>query len=637
MMRWTAGIFYVAMAALGPAGAQDLATNQGWSHYGGVAGGGQYSALDQITLDTVDELEVAWTHRSGHDAESRAMGGKASYQVTPILRNGLLYLCTPMNRVLALDPENGEELWRFDPHETLFEDARVISTCRGVIYWEDTAAPPGTACTKRVHKADRQGRMFAVDADSGTACPEFGGQGWVDLKSEQYGGDGPLFFTSPQQVLGDKIIVAGSVGDNVKANATDGSIRALDARTGELIWRFNTIPAHLSDETGGADVWPPFSVDEDRNMVVVGTGSPSVDVYGARRTDPIPYANAVIAINGSTGEVIWHHQLVYHDLFDYDLPTQPLLVDIQRDGATIPAVVQATKMGTVFVFHRETGAPLFPIEETPVPASTIPGEVAAPTQPIPQRPMPFTRQSIDEEDVFGLTPWDRNKCRESFRNLRYEGPFTPPSEQGSLFLPTPGGGANWGGAAYDPARNRLVIKGQNFGFVMKLVPEAETADGPGLFEASTMSRKMEGTPYRVEGEQWLSPWGIPCVPPPWGTLTAIDLSSGNLIWTRGIGRVPFGPGKLLLSPQRWGSPISGGPMITAGDLVFMAATTDPTFRAMDIKTGHTVWEANLPVPGIAVPMTYQVNGKQYVVIAAGGSALVDTELSDYLIAFALPD
>lgn len=637
MARWLLGALSMLLSSVSAAAAQDLANNLGWGHYGGAAGGGQYSALDQITVSNVDGLEVAWTHQSGHDAESRAMGGQASYQVTPILRNGMLYLCTPMNRVLALNPETGEEVWRFDPHETLFEDDRVISTCRGVIYWEDTASAPGMSCSKRVFKADRNGRMFAVDADTGTACLEFGGKGWVDLKSEQYGGDGPLFFTSPQHVLGDKLIIAGSVGDNVKANSTDGNIRALDARTGELVWRFNTIPPHLSDETGGADVWPPFSVDEQRNMVVVGTGSPSVDIYGARRTDPIPYANAVIAIDGSTGQVIWHHQLVRHDLFDYDLPTQPLLIDIERDGVVIPAVVQATKMGTIFVFHRETGAPLFPIEEAPVPASTVPGEVASPTQPVPQLPAPVSRQHIDEESVFGLTPWDRNKCRESFLSLRYEGPFTPPSEQGSLFLPTPGGGANWGGAAFDPTRNHLIIKSQNFGFVMKLIPDSDTSGGPSLFESNTMARKMEGTPYRIEGEQWLSPWGIPCVPPPWGTLSAIDLSSGDLVWTRAIGRVPFGPGNLLLSPERWGSPISGGPMITAGGLVFMAATTDPTFRAIDIETGQTVWDAKLPVPGIAVPMTYESGGKQFVVIAAGGSALVDTELSDYLIAFALPD
>lgn len=623
--------------SVGPATAGDLATNTGWGAYGGAPGGGQYSALDQINTDNVTRLDVAWTHRSGHDAETRAMGGKASYQVTPIYANGLLYLCTPLNRVLALNPESGEEVWRFDPYDALVDDERVISTCRGVIYWEDAGANPGAACAKRVYKNDRQGRMFSIDADTGEACMDFGGQGWVDLKTEEYGGDGPLFFTSPQQVLGDKLIVAGSVGDNVKANSTDGNIRALDARTGALIWRLTTIPDHLRDETGGADVWPPFSVDVERNMVVVGTGSPSVDFYGAPRTDDIPYANAVIAIDGDTGGVIWHQQVVHHDLFDYDLPTQPLLVDIERDGGKIPAVVQGTKMGTVFVFHRETGEPLFPVVETPVPASTIPGETAAPTQPIPQRPVPFSRQRISEDEIFGFTPWDRGKCRDSFRALRYEGLFTPISEQGTLILPTPGGGANWGGLAYDPASNRLIVKGQNFAFVARLVPEDDSGPVPGVFEASTLSRKMQGTPYRIEGTQWLSPWGIPCVPPPWGTLTAIDLSTGNTVWTRGYGRVPFGPGNWLRSPERWGSPISGGPTVTAGGLIFMAATTDPTFRAMDISTGETLWQADLPVPGIAVPMTYEVNGKQYVVIAAGGSTLIDTELSDYLIAYALPD
>lgn len=613
----------------------DLQANRGWGSYGGVPGGGQYSALDQINTTNVDQLSVAWTHSTGHAARAAALGRGASYQVTPILANDLLYICTPFNRILALDPATGKEAWAFDPHQGLFADDARASTCRGVIYWEANGAEVNQTCGKRVYKADRNGRLFAVDADTGKVCADFGTGGFVDLKAEASGGTGPLFLTSPQAVLGDSLIIAGSVGDNVKANSTDGVIRALDARTGALKWRLVTVPDHLSDITGGADVWPPFSVDEARNMVVVATGSPSVDVYGAHRLDPIPYANAVIALDGETGTVLWHYQIVHHDLFDYDLPSQPLLVDIKRDGIAVPAVVQITKMGTVFIFHRETGEPLFDIEERAVPASDIPGEHASPTQPTPTAPEPFSHQTINEDDVFGLTFWDRNACKDSLKELRYDGIYTPASLKGSLIFPSPGGGGNWGGAAYDPASNRLIVKGQNFANIFRLVPAAANDEAPGLFEVDTLNRFMEGTPYNIAGGRWESPFGVPCNAPPWGELTAIDLSSGETVWRRPMGQVPFGPFGLFNSPKAWGGPISGGPMITAGGLIFIAGTMEGDFRALDLATGETIWATSLPAPGMAVPMTYEMNGTQYVVIAAGGSALVGTELSDHLVAFAL--
>jgi len=616
---------------------ESLINNRGWGTYGGVPGGGQYSALDQIHSGNVDKLKVAWTHRTGHAARAAALERGASYQVTPILANDLLYICTPFNRVIALDPENGKEVWAFDPHDALFEDPARASTCRGVIYWQAEGAEADQPCGKRVYKAERNGRMFAVDASNGTACTDFGTVGFVDLKAETSGGTGPIFFTSPQAILGDSIIIAGSVGDNVKADSTDGVIRALDTRTGELKWRLVTVPEHLSDITGGADVWPPFSVDEERNMVVVATGSPSVDVYGAHRTDPIPYANAVIALDGNTGDVLWHYQIVHHDLFDYDLPSQPLLVDIERDGTTIPAVVQITKMGTIFVFHRETGQPLFPIEERAVPISDIPGEASAPTQPFPTLPAPFSHQDIREDSVFGLTFWDRNACKDVLSDLRYEGIFTPASLEGSLIFPSPGGGGNWGGAAYDPTSNTLIVKGQNFANTFRLVPVAQNEEPEGLYEVSTLNRLMEGTPYRIEGGRWESPFGVPCNPPPWGELTAIDLGSGKTLWRRPMGQVPFGPFGLFNSPKAWGGPISGGPIVTAGGLIFMGGTMEGDFRALDQKTGDTIWTASLPAPGMAVPMTYETGGRQFVVIAAGGSALVGTELSDYIVAYALED
>ena len=456
----------------------------------------------------------------------------------------------------------------------------------------------------------------------------------LDMSTPDHGGTGHIRFTSPPSILKDTIIVAGSVGDNIRANQPDGVIRAFDARTGMMQWRLVTIPESMSDKTGNADVWPPYSVDVERNLVFIPTGSPSPDFYGVLRNDPSPYANALLAIDVATGQVKWHYQIVHHDLLDYDLPAQPIVADITRAGRKVPAVIQITKMGTIFVFNRETGEPLFPIEEVAVPASDIPGEMASPTQPRPVKPEPFSSQIIKEKDIFGLTFWDRGKCRESFKALRYEGPFTPPSLQGSLTFPASTGGGNWGGAAYDPVRNRLIVKAQNLAFTSRLFPIGDP-NIPNIPETAG-SRVMEGTPYYLLLGRWLSPFGVPCNPPPWGELVAIDLDSGDQAWRRPVGQVPFGPFNILKSPAAWGSPIVGGPMITAGGLIFMAATFDPVFRAFDIDTGKELWSTPLPSPAMAVPMTYEFEGQQYVVIAAGGSILAETELSDEMFAFALP-
>ncbi len=537
-------------------------------------------------------------------------------------------------RVIALDPKTGQEKWAFDPFAALIKEPGVAGTCRGVAFWKAQTPVEGAVCQARIFFAQYGGRLISLDAKTGAPCEDFGTGGFLDLALAENGGTGKMRFTSPPAVLKDSVIAAGSIGDNIRANQPDGVIRSFDARTGKLLWRLVTIPPAMSDQTGNADVWTTYAVDIERNMVFIPTGSPSPDFYGALRNDPIPYANALLAIDATTGTVKWHFQIVHHDLLDYDLPAQPMLVDITRDGVKIPAVIQITKMGTVFTFNRETGEPLFPIEERPVPVSDIPGEMSSPTQPRAVKPEPFSRQSFTEDDVFGLTFWDRGKCRDEFRAMRYDGPFTPPSLKGSIVFPGPSGGGLWGGAAYDPVRNVLIVKAQNFVLTAKLF-EVGDPNIPKVPETAA-ARVMEGTPYFVYLNRWLSPWGIPCNPPPWGEISAIDMRTGEYLWRRPVGQVPFGPGKVLKSPAAWGSPVVGGPMVTGGGLIFMAATLDSVLRAFDVDTGKELWSANLPVPGTAVPMTYELDGVQYVVIAAGGSALVGTELSDELMAFALP-
>ncbi|MCP4925177.1 MAG: pyrroloquinoline quinone-dependent dehydrogenase [Gammaproteobacteria bacterium] len=614
----------------------DPESNRGWGTYGAVPGGGRYSALDQVNRNTVDALEVAWVHRSGHSDRFKNGMRPASYEVTPIFANNHLYICTPVNRILAINPETGAENWAFDPHKKLITEDPNPFHCRGVSYWQAENRLPGTACQKRIFNGDRDGRLFAVDADTGRPCEDFGDGGFVDLKDSRYGGTGDIFLTSPVAILGDAVIIAGAVGDNIRADSADGVIRALDARTGELLWRLVTIPEHLRDTTGGADVWPPYTVDTERNMVFMPTGSPSVDVYGVQRGDPIPYANALLAIDGATGEVIWHYQIVHHDLFDYDLPAQPLLVDLDQGGETVPAVIQITKMGTVFAFHRETGEPLFPIEERSVPASDVPGEMAALTQPFPVKPEPFSHQVVREEEIFGLTFWDRNKCRESLSSLRYDGIFTPPSERGSLMLPSPAGGGNWGGVAFEPQRNVLIVKANNIGMVIRLIPGDGDEQAQAEYqEGGSVVSYMEETPYSLEIGMWNSPFGVPCNSPPWGEISAIDMDTGEYLWRQPLGQVSFGPFNLFKTFKSWGSPTVGGPIVTGGGLIFIAATMDNLIRALDIDTGQELWSAKLPAPGMAVPMTYEAGGRQYVVIAAGGSTLIGTALSDHLIAYAL--
>ena len=613
----------------------ELSNNTSWPSFAGAPSGGQYSALDQITTDNVATLERAWIHHTGDVVKGAAVDGGSSFQATPVIWDDTLYVCTPNNRVLALNPTTGEEVWAFDAYAVLPEGMPVFAAnCRGVALWaEKTSQSQSDTCSARVIHPDIFGNLYALDARTGDLCADFGAGGILNLNAFDYGGTGGIFMSSPPSIIGDTIVVGGGVGDNMYADAADGIVRGLDVRTGEELWAFNPIPAELSDKTGGANVWSMSAVDESAGLIYLPTSSPSVDPYGGLRLAPIPYANALVALDAATGAVVWHQQLIHHDVFDYDLPSQPILLDLERDGTSVPAVVQITKMGFVFVFNRLTGEPLFDIEEIAVPATDVPGERTSPTQPRPVRPAPFARQDITEDEIWGLTFWDRGRCRQRFSELRYEGLYTPPSLEGSLQLPSALGGGNWGGAAVDPETGVLIVKTQNLATIIKLVPADINEERPLGPPVEFLQKPLNGTPYRLDGAFFLSPFGVPCTPPPWGELIAIDLNSGDHLWRQPLGRIEVGPFK---TPKAWGSPNIAGPIVTAGGLIFIGAGMDSAFHALDIKTGEGLWrDDDLPAPAMAVPMTYMVDGVQYVVVAAGGNGMAETKQSDALIAYRL--
>lgn len=611
-----------------------------WPSFGRDIGGSQWSPLSAINVHNVASLKEAWRYDGNDYIAAKGFAG-TRLEATPLMVDGTLYTCTSFDRVLALDPASGAVRWTYDPHATQADGKAVLPGerrtrhCRGVAYWRDTESVGERTCETRLYRSSGDAAVVSIDARTGQPCRDFGADyghpGYVTHHDFENHGEGIRTASSPPLVIGDVIVASANAIDGTM-DAADGMIRGFDARTGALLWEFNPIPADKRRITGAANVWTLLSGDPERKLVFLATTSPSTDFYGGKRQFDIPLSNAVIAVSSETGRIAWHYQILKHDLWDYDLPGHPLAVTIRKDGQHRDVLIQQTKMGTLFVLDRETGEPVFPVEERPAPVSDVPGERAAPFQRVPVLPDTFARTRLTRDDMFGLTPFDRAWCRARFDELRYEGMFTPPSSKGSLIFPSALGGGNWGGAAYDPVHNLLIIKAENLATIVTMKP-AQSVVGPK--DADYLTRPLQGTGFETSGELFLSPLGLPCTPPPWGTLTAIDMDSGKRIW-----QVPLGQsrrfGMTVPAFLNWGSPNVAGPIVTAGGIVIIGATLDRKIRAYDVKSGRELWESKLPVPGMAVPLTYAYNGRQYVAIAAGGNSLAETEIADSIVAFTLP-
>jgi len=602
-----------------------------WPFYGHDAGGTRYSPLSQITRDNVSRLAVAWTFHTGDMADGKNGDLRSGFETTPLVVDGTLYLTTSFNRVIALDPETGAQKWAYDPVLERQADYGDGLINRGVATWLDDARAPRAACRRRIFEATLDARVVALDAATGTPCADFGSHGQVSLRDVGEYRAGWYHMTSPPAIIDGLVIVGSAINDNNRVRMPNGTIRAFDARTGAQRWSWDPMPASATVHSGAANAWSVMAVDPERHLVFVPTGSASPDYYGALRPGDNKWANSIVALRSRTGEFVWGFQLVHHDLWDYDSASPPLLATIQHGGRAVPVVVQGNKTGFIYVLNRDTGEPVFPIEERPVPKSDVPEEVPSPTQPFPTRPPPVVPQRMTLDDLWGP---ERAACEAAVRDLRNEGIFTPPSLRGTLVMPGNLGGMNWSGSAFDVERHVLVVNANILPAKVRIIPRDEFDDRGKRIESGDYATQA-GAPYGMFRRFLQGPKGLPCNHAPWGLLTAIDLDEGTIKWQVPLGTLQgFGGSTAPLPP---GSVSLGGPIVTAGGIAFIAGTIDPFLRAMDIETGRELWKGALPASGHATPMTYQVAGRQFVVIAAGGHAKITEEpLGDALVAFALP-
>ena len=620
-------VFAITFSARCPAQA---AKDTAWPTYGSDPSGSRYSTAAQINRGNVSSLKVAWTYQTGANEVPTKLIRKAAFEATPILVDGKVFLSTPYNHVIALEPDTGKKLWEYDPGVNLERNYSEV-TSRGVSAWRDDHEKAGAACSLRIFLGTLDARLIALDANNGKLCADFGANGTVDLSKDaatQTEWTGGYQVTSPPAIYRDLVIVGSSIADNWRVDTGRGIVRAFDARSGKLQWTWDPIPwaNDTHPRTGAGNAWSVFSVDAEHDLVFVPTGSAAPDYFGGIRKGDDKWTNSVVALRASTGAFVWGFQVVHHDLWDYDVASQPTLIS-WKDGT--PAVVINTKMGHVFVLNRLTGVPLLPVEERAVPRSDIAGEESSPTQPFST--ISLVPEKFEATDLWGPTPADTKWCADKVAASRNEGIFTPPSLKGTIQAPGNVGGVNWGSAAYDPQEHRMIVNTNRLVAWMKLIPRADYAAEVHKNQDNRIYGEFgdqEPSPYGLYRTFLFSPSGTPCNAPPWGTTEAVDLFTGKVAWN-----IPLGT---LVPGKQTGSINLGGPMATAGHLVFTSATIDPHLHAFDSETGKELWTYELPAAANATPMTYTWKGKQYLVICAGGHGKLGSKQGDYVIAFSLP-
>nr|WP_103883398.1 pyrroloquinoline quinone-dependent dehydrogenase [Enterobacter hormaechei] len=610
-----------------------------WDSFHGQLNAQKYSPLTQITADNVGKLTKVWEFHTGDVSDGKGDTPATVWSATPIFANDTLYIGTPFDRLIALDPGTGKEKWHYDTKSSRKALTQPVLKNRGVSYWQAKNPVSGEACQKMVYMGTVDGKLFALDADSGKPCSGFANNGVLDLNQwNTVNAKYPLSVLQPPTVVGNHLLVGWAGKDWAYAEAPPGTVFSVNAQTGKLEWTFEAIPAEIRKRTGTANVWTHMSADEANGLVYLPVSSPSPNYWGGNRVDAIPLGTSTTALDINTGKVVWSRQWVHHDVWDYDINSAPTLMDITVDGKQIPALIQATKQGFLFVVNRLTGEDVWPIEERPVPQGdgSVQGEVLSPTQPFPTKPAPLLDQSKKPEiwklaDIVG-----GGQCSRLWDNLTYEGMYTPPTTkgEGTLTYPDSAGGVQWGGVAFDPQKQIAIVNTSHIVQYVKLYSREDYDNADKDFGNESGFAPQEGAPYGMRllvASNWL---GMPCWQPPFGEIVALDMHTGDVKWRRPVGASQqYG----FFMPESWGSPTIGGPAVTAGGVIFIGASMDAKVRAYSVESGEELWSDQAEAPAVANPSVYEYKGRQYVAFVAGGNTILKDQVGDQVVVYALPE
>ncbi|MEP9186352.1 pyrroloquinoline quinone-dependent dehydrogenase [Enterobacter hormaechei] len=610
-----------------------------WDSFHGQLNAQKYSPLTQITADNVGKLTKVWEFHTGDVSDGKGDTPATVWSATPIFANDTLYIGTPFDRLIALDPGTGKEKWHYDTKSSRKALTQPVLKNRGVSYWQAKNPVTGEACQKMVYMGTVDGKLFALDADSGKPCSGFANNGVLDLNQwNTVNAKYPLSVLQPPTVVGNHLLVGWAGKDWAYAEAPPGTVFSVNAQTGKLEWTFEAIPAEIRKRTGTANVWTHMSADEANGLVYLPVSSPSPNYWGGNRVYAIPLGTSTTALDINTGKVVWSRQWVHHDVWDYDINSAPTLMDITVDGKQIPALVQATKQGFLFVVNRLTGEDVWPIEERPVPQGdgSVQGEVLSPTQPFPTKPAPLLDQSKKPEiwnlaDIVG-----GGQCSRLWDNLTYEGMYTPPTTkgEGTLTYPDSAGGVQWGGVAFDPQKQIAIVNTSHIVQYVKLYSREDYDNADKDSGNESGFAPQEGAPYGMRllvASNWL---GMPCWQPPFGEIVALDMHTGDVKWRRPVGASQqYG----FFMPESWGSPTIGGPAVTAGGVIFIGASMDAKVRAYSVESGEELWSDQAEAPAVANPSVYEYKGRQYVAFVAGGNTILKDQVGDQVVVYALPE